>query len=93
MFLFIYFSAIDWEYFTVGNDQYLIVSNAQNGGTEDQQLTTIYRLQGVDKFVPVHQMYLEPSADWESFQDGDDFYLIYSNAKGRQSQVLKAKLK
>ena len=57
------------------------------------RLTIIYRLQGVDKFVPVHRMYLEPNADWEVFEDGDDHYFIFSNAKGRASQVLKANLK
>ena len=90
---FILFSAIDWEHFKIGGDNYLVVSNAQNGGTDTERLTTIYRLQGVDKFVPVHQMYLEPNADWETFQDGDDHYLIFSNAKGRSSSILKAKLK
>lgn len=86
-------SAIDWEHFMIGEDHYLILSNAQNGGSEQDRLTNIYRLQGVDKFVPVHHMYLEPSADWEVFQDGSDVYFVYSNAKGRQSQVLKAKFK
>ncbi|WAR10021.1 TSEAR-like protein, partial [Mya arenaria] len=48
-------SAIDWEHFTLGGDHYLLVSNAQNGGGEADRLTTMYRLQGVDRFVPVHQ--------------------------------------
>ncbi|XP_060566810.1 thrombospondin-type laminin G domain and EAR repeat-containing protein-like [Ruditapes philippinarum] len=86
-------SAIDWEHFMLGDDHYLVVSNAQNGGSEQERLTTIYRLQGVDKFVPVHNMYLEPSADWEVFEDDNDVYFVYSNAKGRKSQILKAKFR
>jgi hypothetical protein len=29
----------------LGDDHYLAVSNAQNGGSEQERLTTIYRLQ------------------------------------------------
>jgi len=86
-------SAIDWEHFTIEDDHYLVVSNAQNGGNEREHLTVIYRLQGVDRFVPVHHMFLEASADWEVFQDGREVYFIYTNAKGKKSQVLKAKFK
>ena len=41
----VYCSAIDWEHFMLGDDHYLVVSNAQNGGSEHERLTTIYRLQ------------------------------------------------
>lgn len=87
------FSAIDWEHFTIEDDHFLVVSNAQNGGSEKDRLTVIYRLQGVDRFVPAHHMFLEPSADWEVFQDGKDVYFVYTNAKARKSQILKAKFK
>ncbi|KAL3856017.1 hypothetical protein ACJMK2_015214, partial [Sinanodonta woodiana] len=87
------FSAIDWEHFMIGDDHFLVVSNAQNGGTELERQSTMYRLQGVDRFVPVHNMALRPSSDWEMFQDDDEYYFVYSNAKSTMSQVLKAKFK
>ena len=67
------------------------MSNAQNGGNAEEQLTTIYRWQGMDQFVPVHKMATLPNTDWEVFREGSNVYFIYSNAKGRTSQVLKAK--
>ncbi|KAL5006179.1 hypothetical protein ScPMuIL_017337 [Solemya velum] len=84
-------SAIDWEHFTVGDNNYIIVSNAQNGDDEENNNSLIYRWQGMDKFVLVHKMAILPSADWEVFQDGDDMYMIYANPKGKISQVLKVK--
>ncbi|KAL4217207.1 hypothetical protein ACF0H5_023659 [Mactra antiquata] len=42
---FVTHSAIDWEHFVIGKDNYLLVSNAQNGGTEDERRTVMYRLQ------------------------------------------------
>jgi hypothetical protein len=62
-----------------------------NGGYDEEHLTTIYRWQGMDKFVPVHKMSTLPNTDWEIFHDGKDLYFIHANAKGRTSQVLKAK--
>ncbi|XP_071148872.1 thrombospondin-type laminin G domain and EAR repeat-containing protein-like [Mytilus edulis] len=85
------YSAVDWEFFSIDDNSYLIVSNAQNGGNEEEQLTTIYRWQGMDKFVPVHKMSTLPNTDWEVFHEGNDLYFIYANAKGRTSQVLKAR--
>ena len=53
----------------------------------------LFFFQGVDRFVPVHRMFLEPSADWEVWETGNDVYFLYTNAKGRKSQVLKAVFK
>ncbi|XP_069107591.1 thrombospondin-type laminin G domain and EAR repeat-containing protein-like [Argopecten irradians] len=85
------YSAVDWEFFTVGDDNFLLVSNAQNGGEERELKSTMYRWQGLDGFVPVHVMTTLPNSDWEVFTDGDDTYFIYTNAKGRNSQILKAR--
>ncbi|KAK6165532.1 hypothetical protein SNE40_022446 [Patella caerulea] len=85
------YSAIDWEYFQVGPDHYLIVSNAQNGGSPDQHTSIIYRWQGMEKFVAVHRLITPATADWEIFTDKKDVYLIYANAKDTTSQVLKVK--
>ncbi|ESP00777.1 hypothetical protein LOTGIDRAFT_140648 [Lottia gigantea] len=85
------YSAIDWEYFGIGSDHYIIVSNAQNGGTFEQHTSIIYRWQGMDRFVPVHKMATPPTTDWEIFTQNKDVYLIYANANDNTSQVLKVK--
>ncbi|XP_041374833.1 thrombospondin-type laminin G domain and EAR repeat-containing protein-like [Gigantopelta aegis] len=85
------YSAIDWEYFTVGGDHFLIVSNAQNGGADRQLHSVVYRWQGLDKFVPVHNLITLPTADWETFTVNDDVFLICANAKDTTSKVVKVK--
>ncbi|XP_062607823.1 thrombospondin-type laminin G domain and EAR repeat-containing protein-like [Saccostrea cucullata] len=84
------FSAVDWEFVTIGDEHFLIVSNAQNRALEGDHLTSIYKWRGVEKFVRVHQMDVLPNADWEIFTYKKDVYFLYSNAKGKTSQVLKA---
>lgn len=84
------FSAVDWEFVTIGDEHFLIVSNAQNRALEGDHLTSIYKWRGVEKFVRVHQMDVLPNTDWEVFTDKRDVYFVYSNAKGKTSQVLKA---
>ena len=93
------FSAIDWEFFEVGEDHFLVVSNAQHDGSEEfagRPLATtrsvIYRWQGVEKFVPVHYLNTLPSADWESFTVAGEIYLVYANANDNVSQVYKIKM-
>ncbi|XP_046377703.2 thrombospondin-type laminin G domain and EAR repeat-containing protein-like [Haliotis rufescens] len=85
------YSAIDWEYVRVGGDHFLVVSNAQNGGEGEELASVVYRWQGLDRFVPVHRLKTLPSADWETFTQGEDIYLIYANAKESTSQIIKAK--
>ncbi|KAK3083162.1 hypothetical protein FSP39_015455 [Pinctada imbricata] len=84
------YSAIDWEFFSIENDHYLVVSNAQNSNIEQDLQTAIYRWQGADKFVLVHEMFTLPNSDWEIFEEDGDVYFLYSNAKGRTSQIYKA---
>lgn len=85
------FSAIDWEFFTIGEQKYLVISNAQNTEDSREHDSVIYRWQGVDQFVPVHRMKLLPTADFEAFKIGQDIFLLYANPKSNVSQILKAK--
>ncbi|XP_076452166.1 thrombospondin-type laminin G domain and EAR repeat-containing protein-like [Babylonia areolata] len=85
------YSAIDWEHVQIGTDHYLIVSNAQNGGSGDRLKSVMYRWQGMDRFVPVHHMVTLPNADFDVFTDQDDVYLVYASAKSPVSEVLKVK--
>ena len=92
-------SIIDWEYFTIGNDSYLIASNQWRGSLKEHGFsstykdTIIYRWKGAEKFVPAHKIQTAPSADWEVIKDGQETYLIYANGAGRTTQVYKAKLR
>ena len=85
----IHFSAIDWEHFQINGDHFLIVSNAQNGGTDKQAHSVVYRWQGLDQFVPVHSLTTLPTADWEMFTVNDDVFLICASAKDTTSKVVK----
>ena len=109
-------SAVDWEFLTIGDEHYLIVSNAQHkqstpittvssaaaagasrpGETQHHDLderSTMYRWQGIDKFVPVHHLATRPCADWESFKMNGETFLVYAGTTDNVSEVLKAKLK
>ena len=86
------FSAIDWEYLAIGNDHYLIVSNAQNGGSAERLKSVIYRWQGVEQFVPIHSLTTLPNADYDVFFADSETFLVYAGAKSPISEVLKLKL-
>ena len=87
----LFLSAIDWEVFTVGDDTYLAISNAQNGGGPDRHRSVIYRWQGVEKFVPKHYLETYSSADLETFTADGQQYLVYANPKESVSQVYHIK--
>lgn len=89
-----FYRILDWEYFTVGNDSYLIGSNQRPTGDGDKfKDTIIYRWKGAEKFVPAHKIQTDASADWEAIYDGMDTYLIYANGGGRTTEIYKAKLR
>ncbi|XP_060684064.1 thrombospondin-type laminin G domain and EAR repeat-containing protein-like [Hemiscyllium ocellatum] len=83
-------SAVDWEFFTVGDDSFLVVANSFDGSKFFLN-SVIYRWQGYESFVPVHQLPTYGCTDWEKFHTADGSYLIYSSAKERISKVLKLK--
>ncbi|XP_051564788.1 thrombospondin-type laminin G domain and EAR repeat-containing protein-like [Myxocyprinus asiaticus] len=81
-------SALDWEYFTVGDDKFLVVANSYDG-TSYSLNSVIYRWQGYEGFVPVHRLNTNGCRDWEFFNTTDGSYLIYSSARAALSKVLK----
>ncbi|KAL1021958.1 hypothetical protein UPYG_G00020410 [Umbra pygmaea] len=84
------YSAVDWEFFTVGDDSYLIVANSFDG--ESHSLNSIiYRWQGYEGFVPIHQLPTIGSSDWEFFTSGEESYLMYSSATSSLSKVFRLK--
>ncbi|KAJ8003712.1 hypothetical protein DPEC_G00151160 [Dallia pectoralis] len=65
------YSAIDWEFFTVGEDSYLVVANYFDG--ESYSLNSIiYRWQGYGGFVPIHCLPTIGCSDWEFFKSGGE---------------------
>ncbi|XP_067844326.1 thrombospondin-type laminin G domain and EAR repeat-containing protein [Heptranchias perlo] len=84
------YSAVDWEFFTVGDDSFLVVANSFDGSKFFLN-SVIYRWQGYERFVPVHQLPTYGCTDWEQFNTAEGSYLIYSSAKERISKVLKLK--
>nr|XP_015825245.2 thrombospondin-type laminin G domain and EAR repeat-containing protein isoform X1 [Nothobranchius furzeri] len=83
-------SAVDWEFFSLGEEHFLVVANSYNG--ESYSLNSIlYRWQGYEGFVPVHWLPTIGCSDWEFFSSNGESYLIYSSAKEPLSKVFKLK--
>ncbi|KAM3870975.1 thrombospondin-type laminin G domain and EAR repeat-containing protein [Diretmus argenteus] len=84
------YSAVDWEFFSLGEDNYLVVANSFDG--ESYSLNSVlYRWQGYEGFVPVHWLPTIGCSDWEFFSSQGESYLIYSSAKAPLSKVFKLK--
>ncbi|XP_070835858.1 thrombospondin-type laminin G domain and EAR repeat-containing protein-like [Chaetodon trifascialis] len=84
------YSAVDWEFFSLGEEYFLVVANSFNG--ESYSLNSIlYRWQGYEGFVPVHWLPTIGCSDWEFFSSKGESYLIYSSAKAPLSKVFKLK--
>ncbi|NXG50802.1 TSEAR protein, partial [Psilopogon haemacephalus] len=84
------FSALDWEFFSVGDDSFLVVANSFDGFTFSVN-SIIYRWQGYEGFVAVHHLPTVGCRDWEAFHTAEGSYLLYSSAKEPLSKVLKLK--
>ncbi|XP_061599449.1 thrombospondin-type laminin G domain and EAR repeat-containing protein-like [Cololabis saira] len=83
-------SAVDWEFFSLGGQYFLVVANSFNG--ESYSLNSIlYRWQGYEGFVPVHWLPTIGCSDWEFFTSQGQSYLIYSSAKAPLSKVFMLK--
>ncbi|XP_012665781.1 thrombospondin-type laminin G domain and EAR repeat-containing protein [Otolemur garnettii] len=81
-------SALDWEFFSVGEDYFLVVANSFDGNTFLVN-SIIYRWQGYEGFVAVHSLPTFGCRDWEAFNTSAGAYLIYSSAKEPLSRVLR----
>ncbi|KAM4625286.1 thrombospondin-type laminin G domain and EAR repeat-containing protein-like [Polymixia lowei] len=84
------YSAVDWEFFSLGEENFLVVANSFDG--ESYSLNSVlYRWQGYEGFVPVHWLPTIGCSDWEFFTFEDESYLVYSSAKVPLSKVFKLK--
>ncbi|KAK2538707.1 Tspear [Columba livia] len=84
------YSALDWEFFSVGDDSFLVVANSFDGLTFAVN-SIIYRWQGYEGFVAAHHLPTVGCRDWEAFHTAEGSYLLYSSAKEPLSKVLKLK--
>ncbi|KAK7904199.1 hypothetical protein WMY93_016806 [Mugilogobius chulae] len=84
------YSAVDWEFFSLGEEYFLVVANSYSG--ESYSLNSIlYRWQGYEGFVPVHFLPTIGCSDWEFFTWKGESYLMYSSAKAPLSKVFRLK--
>ncbi|KAM4723498.1 thrombospondin-type laminin G domain and EAR repeat-containing protein-like isoform 2-T2 [Anableps anableps] len=83
-------SAVDWEFFSLGEEYFLVVANSYNGETYSLN-SILYRWQGYEGFVPVHWLPTIGCSDWEFFSSNGESFLIYSSAKASLSKVFKLK--
>ncbi|KAF3694317.1 Thrombospondin-type laminin G domain and EAR repeat-containing protein [Channa argus] len=81
-------SAVDWEFFTVGDEKFLVVANSHDGSSYSLN-SVVYRWQGYEGFVPVHSLPTFGCRDWEHFSTDKGSFLIYSSATSRLSKVFK----
>ncbi|XP_048869448.1 thrombospondin-type laminin G domain and EAR repeat-containing protein-like isoform X1 [Brienomyrus brachyistius] len=84
------YSALDWEFFTLGDEKFLVVANSYDG-TSYSLNSVIYRWQGYEGFVPIHHLPTIGCRDWEYFTSAEGIYLIYSSAREPLSKVFKLK--
>ncbi|XP_031414884.1 thrombospondin-type laminin G domain and EAR repeat-containing protein isoform X3 [Clupea harengus] len=84
------YSAVDWEFFTIGDEKFLVVANSYDGTTYSLN-SVIYRWQGYEGFIPVHRLPTIGCSDWEFFSSSEGSYLIYSSARQPLSKVFKLK--
>ncbi|XP_026232372.1 thrombospondin-type laminin G domain and EAR repeat-containing protein [Anabas testudineus] len=83
-------SAVDWEFFSIGDEKFLVVANSHDGSSYSLN-SVIYRWQGYEGFVPVHSLPTFGCRDWEYFSTDEGSFLIYSSATSRLSKVFKLK--
>nr|XP_046260657.1 thrombospondin-type laminin G domain and EAR repeat-containing protein-like [Scatophagus argus]XP_046260658.1 thrombospondin-type laminin G domain and EAR repeat-containing protein-like [Scatophagus argus] len=81
-------SAVDWEFFTIGEEKFLVVANSYDGSSYSLN-SVVYRWQGYEGFVPVHSLPTFGCRDWEHFSTDEGSFLIYSSATSRLSKVFK----
>ncbi|GAA6231761.1 thrombospondin-type laminin G domain and EAR repeat-containing protein isoform X1 [Lates japonicus] len=83
-------SAVDWEFFTIGDEKFLVVANSYDGSSYSLN-SVVYRWQGYEGFVPVHSLPTFGCRDWEHFSTDEGSFLIYSSATSRLSKVFRLK--
>ncbi|KAJ8405352.1 hypothetical protein AAFF_G00318250 [Aldrovandia affinis] len=84
------YSAVDWEFFTMGDEKFLVVANSFDGISHSLN-SIIYRWQGYEGFVPIHRLPTTGCIDWEFFTSTEGSYLIYSSATQPLSKVFRLK--
>ncbi|XP_037831954.1 thrombospondin-type laminin G domain and EAR repeat-containing protein [Kryptolebias marmoratus] len=81
-------SAVDWEFFTVGEENFLVVANSHDGSSYSLN-SVVYRWQGYEGFVPVHSLPTFGCRDWEHFRTDEGSFLVYSSATSRLSKIFR----
>ncbi|RKZ67812.1 MAG: hypothetical protein DRQ48_09330, partial [Gammaproteobacteria bacterium] len=72
--------AYDWNFFTIGSDHYLAISNNYNDTTRNIN-SVIYKWNtGTTQFDSYQSIATSGSRDWELFIIGSDYYLAVANS-------------
>ena len=69
--------ATDWEFFTIGDNHYLVVANYYNGSSYNTD-SKIYQWNG-SNFVEFQSIPTNGAFGWEFFTIGDNHYLVVAN--------------
>ncbi|XP_038132161.1 thrombospondin-type laminin G domain and EAR repeat-containing protein-like [Cyprinodon tularosa] len=81
-------SAVDWEFFTIGDEKFLVVANSHDGSSYSLN-SVVYRWQGYEGFISVHSLPTFGCRDWEHFTTDQGSFLVYSSATSRLSKVFR----
>ncbi|KAM9343936.1 thrombospondin-type laminin G domain and EAR repeat-containing protein [Pholidichthys leucotaenia] len=84
------YSAVDWEFFTVGDEKFLVVANSYDGSSYSLN-SIIYKWRGYEGFVQVHSIPTFGGRDWEHFSFDGRSFLVYSSATSPLSKVFRLK--
>ena len=82
--------ALDWEYFTIDNNHYLVVANQYNGSTYNID-SKIYKWNG-NSFIEFQSIPTNGASYWEYFTIDNNHYLIVSNYHNGSTYNLNSKI-
>jgi hypothetical protein len=82
--------AIDWEYFTIGSEHYLAVTNHYNGSIRNID-SKLYRWDGAS-FVEFQSIPTSSAYDWEYFTIGSEHYLAVANYRNDSTHNIDWKM-
>ena len=69
--------AIDWEFFSINNDHYLVVANHHDDSGYNIN-SKIYKWNGIN-FIEYQSILTNSATDWEFFSINGNYYIVVAN--------------
>jgi len=82
------FGALDFEFFNIGKESYLLAANSGDGN--NNLFSNLYRWKGVEGFVSVHKVPTNPCSDFELFTiNNNQHYLVSASSENQHSRLFQ----